>query len=30
VMATAHDEHRLRQVLSSASGTERIERVEPD
>lgn len=30
VMATAQDEHRLRQVLSSASGTERVERVEPD
>ena len=29
VVATADDEHRLRQVLSSAAGTERVERVEP-
>jgi hypothetical protein len=28
VVATAHDEHRLRQLLASASGTERVDGVE--
>lgn len=30
VVGTAHDEHRLRQLLASASGTERVDGVEPD